>query len=96
MWQQLFCLRKRRTVALECGSLCKFGMTSFSFKIFHSILKVSSIFYSILPYQGNRLEAAHNLFCIFATLSVPLQVVAHKGKQYGTMHPHPLFEALLQ
>ena len=30
-----------------------------------------------------------NLYCTLATLSVPLQVVARKGKQYGTMHLIP-------
>ena len=57
---------------------------------FHSILKYSSIFHSILPYQGNfKPEATRSLYCIFATLSVPLQVVACEGKQYGTMHLIP-------
>ena len=46
---------------------------------FHSILKFSSIFHSIIPYQGKfRPEATRNLHCTFATLSVLLQ-----GKQYG-------------
>ena len=27
-----------------------------------------------------------NLHCTFARLSVPLQVVTHEGKRYGTMH----------
>ena len=31
-------------------------------------------------------EATRNLYCNFATLRTPLQVVACKGKQYGTMH----------
>ena len=45
---------------------------------------------SILPYQGKfRPEATCNLHCILATLSVHLQVVARKGKQYGTMHLIP-------
>ena len=30
-----------------------------------------------------------NLYCTFAMLSVLLQVVAHKGKQYGAMHLIP-------
>ena len=48
---------------------------------FHSILKFSSIFHSILPYQAKfRPEATRNLYCTFATLSVPLQVVAQEGK----------------
>ena len=29
------------------------------------------------------------LYCVFATLSVPLQVVAREGKKYGTMHLIP-------
>ena len=33
-----------------------------------------------------RPEATRNLFCTFATLSVPLQVVPREGKQYGLMH----------
>ena len=54
-------------------------------KIFHSILKFSSIFYSILPYQGMFiLEATCNLQCTFATLNVLLQ-----GKQYGAVHLIP-------
>ena len=54
---------------------------------FHSILKFSFLFHSILPFQHKfRQEAKRNLLCIFATLSVPSQVVAHEGKQYGTMH----------
>ena len=49
--------------------------------IFHSLLKFSPIFHSILPYQGKfRPEATRTLYCTFATLSVPLQEVAHKGK----------------
>ena len=64
-------------------------------KIFHSILKFSSTFHSIFPYQGKcRTEAVRNLYCTFAALSVPLQVVAREGKQYGTMHL--IFEALSQ
>ena len=52
---------------------------------FHT--KFSSIFHSILPHQGKfKPEAKRNLYSIFATLSVPLQVVAREGKQYGTMH----------
>ena len=44
----------------------------------------------IISYQGKfRLEATHNLYCTFATLSVPLQVVARKGRQYDTMHLIP-------
>ena len=59
-------------------------------KIFHSILKFSSIFCSILPYQGKfRPKATPNLHCTFATLSVPSQVVACEGKQYGTMYLIP-------
>ena len=58
--------------------------------IFHSTLKFSSIFHSILPYQGKfRPEATCNLYYIFATLSVPLQVIARESKQYGTMHLIP-------
>ena len=41
---------------------------------------------AIAPPLATLLEATHNLYCIFATLSVPLQVVAREGKQYGTMH----------
>ena len=56
-------------------------------KIFHSILKFSSGFHSIFPYQGKcRPKATRNLNCTFATLSVSLQVVALEGKQHGTMH----------
>ena len=65
--------------------------------IFHSILKFSSIFHSILPYHGKyyyiipyhgkfRPVATRNLYCTFATLSIPLQVVARKDRQYDTMH----------
>ena len=54
---------------------------------FHVILKLSSIFHSILPYQDKLiLEATRNLYCTFTTLSVSLQVVAREGKQYGVMH----------
>ena len=43
-----------------------------------------------IPYQGKmRSKAVRNLFCTFATLSIPLQVVARKGKQHGTMHLIP-------
>ena len=57
---------------------------------FHSIQKFSSIFHSILSYQGKfRPEATRNLYCTFATLSRPLQVVAREGKQHGTMHLIP-------
>ena len=57
---------------------------------FHSILKFSSIFHSILPYQGNfKPEATRSLYCIFSTLSVPLQVAAREDKQYGTVHLIP-------
>ena len=58
---------------------------------FHFILKFSSIFQSMLLYQSKfRSEATRNLYCIFATLSIPLQVVACKGKQHSTMYliPH--------
>ena len=34
-------------------------------------------------------EATRNLYYIFATLSVPLQVVAREGQQYGTLHLIP-------
>ena len=58
--------------------------------IFHSILQLSSIFHSILPHQGKfRPEATRNLYCTFATLSIPLQVVALEGKQRGTRHLIP-------
>ena len=60
-------------------------------KIFHFILKFSSIFLSMLLYLGKfRPEATRNLYCIFATFSIPLQVVACKGKQHSTMYliPH--------
>ena len=63
---------------------------------FHSILKFSSIFHSILPYQGMfKPEATRNLHCIFATLSVLLQVVAREGKQYGTLHLIPYLKDYL-
>ena len=62
----------------------------FFHSILHSILKFSSIFHSILPYQGNfKPEATRSLYCIFATLSVLLQVVAREGKQHGTTHLIP-------
>ena len=55
-------------------------------KIFHSLLKFSSIFHFILPYQGKfRPEATRNLYCTFEMQNVPLQVVAREGKEYGTM-----------
>ena len=41
------------------------------------------------PPLATLLEATHNLYCIFATLSVPLQVVAREDKQYGTMYLIP-------
>ena len=48
-------------------------------------LKFSSIFQSILPYQGKfRPEATRNLSCNFATLSIPLQ--ARDGKQMHLIH----------
>ena len=54
--------------------------------IFHSSLKFSSIFHSLLSYQDKfRPEATRNLNCTFATLSVPSQVAARESKQYGTM-----------
>ena len=59
--------------------------------IFRSILTFSSIFHFILSYQGKfKPEAIRNLYCTFATLSIPLQVVAREGKQHGAMHliPH--------
>ena len=56
-------------------------------KIFHSILKFSSIFHFILPYQGKfRPKTICCWYCTFATLSIPLQAVACEGKQYGLMH----------
>ena len=55
--------------------------------IFHSILKFSFIFHSILPYQDKlRPKATRNLNSTFAMLSLPLQVVPREGKHYGTMH----------
>ena len=36
-----------------------------------------------------RLEATCDLYCTFATLSLPLQVVGRKGKQYSMMHLIP-------
>ena len=57
---------------------------------FLSILKFSSIFHSVLPYQGKfRPEATRSLYSTFVTFSVLLQVVAHEGKQDGTMHSQP-------
>ena len=51
------------------------------------IIFFHSIFRSILPYQSKfKPEATRNLYRTFATLSVLQQVVAHKSKQYGTMH----------
>ena len=68
------------------GSFLPFHFHS-TLKVFHSILEFSSIFHSILPYHGKfRPEATRNLYCIFATLAVPLHVVTRKGKQCGTMH----------
>ena len=74
----------------------QFSSIPFSFRTkifpfhFNSILKFSSLFHSILPYQAKfGPEATRNLHCTFATLSVPMQVVAHEGKQYGTMHLIP-------
>ena len=62
-----------------------YGMED-NFSIFHSGIH----FHFILLYQGKfRPEATHNLYCTFATLSILLQVVAHEGKQYGTMHLIP-------
>ena len=55
--------------------------------------KFSSIFHSILPHQGKfKPGTKRNLYSIFATLNVPLQVVALEGKQYGTMHLIPYFK----
>ena len=60
--------------------------TIFPYSI-RAIFLHSNIFHSILPYQGKfKPEATRNLCSIFATLSVPLQVVAREGKQYSTMH----------
>ena len=54
------------------------------------MLKFSSMLHSIPPYPNKfRAEAARNLYCTFATLSVLLQEVAHEGKQYDTMHLTP-------
>ena len=58
-------------------------------KIFHSILKFSSVFHSTLPHQDTfRPEATRNLCFTFATLRVPLKVglVAREGKQHGAIH----------
>ena len=47
----------------------------------------TKVFFHILYQQKFRPEATRNLYCTFATLSVPLQVAADEGKhQYGTMH----------
>ena len=55
---------------------------------FHT--KFSCMFHSILSYQGKFWpEATCNLYCTLKTLSVLLQVIAHEGKQYGTMHLIP-------
>ena len=44
----------------------------------------------MLPYQCKfRHQAMRDLYCSFATLSEPLQVVAGEGKLYGTMHLIP-------
>ena len=63
-----------------------------------TVLKVLKTFFFLILHFGRHanegaiaplatlLEATHNLYCIFAALSVPLQVVAREGKQYGTMH----------
>ena len=68
-------------LSFHCHSILKIFHS-----IFHSILKFSSIFLSILPYQGKfRLPATRNLYCTFATLSMPSQVVAREGKLHGTM-----------
>ena len=51
--------------------------------IFHSILKFSSIFYSILPYQRNfRLEAMQRIFCCFAPLQCCKQPLVKVRQQY--------------
>ena len=60
-----------------------------NFLPFHRLLKFSSIFHSIPRYSKLRPEATRNLYCTFATLSIPLQVVAREGKQHGTMHLIP-------
>ena len=74
---------------LHTGNFLPFHFQS-TLKIFHSILKVSSIFHSILPYQGKfRPKATLNLYCTFATLSLILQVVVCKGKQQSTIHLIP-------
>ena len=58
----------------------QFSSIPFDTKIFHSV------FHTSIPIQGKfRPEATRNLYCTFATLSAPLQVVAREGKQYGTM-----------
>ena len=55
-------------------------------KIFHSILKFSSIFHSILPYQRNfRLEAMQRLFCCFASLQCCEQPLVKVRQQYYKM-----------
>ena len=69
------------------------------FSIFHT--KISSIFHSILPYQGKfRPQETRNLYFTksFATLSVLLQVVAQEGKHQAVWCniSQLVFEALLQ
>ena len=54
---------------------------------FHTNIFFHIPFHTSIPSKF-RPEDARNLYryCIFATLSVPLHVVARQGKQYGTMH----------
>ena len=68
------------------STLAIFFHSIFILEIFHSILKFPSIFHSILSYQGKFIpKATSNLYCTFATLNVPLKVVARESK-HGTMH----------
>ena len=60
----------------------------FILKIFHSILKFSSVFHFILAYQDTfGPEATRNLYFTFTPLRVPLKVglVAREGKHHGTI-----------
>ena len=52
-------------------------------KVIHAILKFSSIFHSILPYQRKcRVEAVQCLFCCFASLQCCKQPLVKVRQQY--------------
>ena len=72
------------------------------FSIFHTdnFLPFHTKIFFHIPYfhtkaEGKfRPEATRNLYCTFATLSIPLQVAAHEGKQYATMHLIPCLKSI--